>query len=134
MPQELGDATGPGDHAITYTGDGSASAGDAVAIDQSSGKASQTNSADTGGSEEFAGVTREDFGADGATESIVTEAPTGIIVNCASGVAAGDRLDVSATAGQLASSSGGPVLAISDEGGTTKTGESLAANECEVVF
>lgn len=134
MPQSLGDLTGPGDSSITHEGDGSASAGDALAIDQSSGQLSQTNSGDTDGSEEFAGVATRDFGDAGDNEHLVTEAPTGIVANVASGVSAGERLDASATAGQLAASSGGPVLALSDEGGETKTGDSLAANECEVSF
>jgi len=134
MPQELGETTGPGDAAITHEGDGSASAGDALAIDQSSGQLSPTNSGDTGGSEEFAGIASEEFGAAGENENLRTHAPTGVIANVASGIAAGDRLGPSATAGELGSSAGGPVLALSDEGGTSSTGDSLAAGTAEVTF
>ena len=134
MPHELGDQTGPGDHALTYEGDGSADAGDSVAIDQASGQASPTNSGDTDGSEEFAGVAHFDFGSAGDEENVLVHAPTGVIANVASGVSAGERLGPSTTAGQLDSSAGGPVLAVSDEGGTSSTGDSLAAGTAEVTF
>jgi len=134
MPHELGDQTGPGGATKTYEGDGSAAVGDSVAIDQTSGQVSQTNSGDTGGSEEFAGIAHFDFGSAGDDENFFTHHPNGVIANVASGVSAGERLGPSTTAGQLGSSAGGPVLAISDEGGESTTGDSLAAGTAEVVF
>jgi|AntDeeMinimDraft_5_1070356.scaffolds.fasta_scaffold13216_2 hypothetical protein len=132
MAKELGDTVGAGAETETITTDGTPTAGDAVAIDQGTDKkATPTNSGDTGGGEEFAGAAVEDHGADGEEETIVLSGR--VVMNVASGVTAGDRVDVSATDGQLAASSGGPGLLLSDEGGTYK-GAILGANEAVVFF
>lgn len=132
MGKDLGDPVGPGHNNERITGDGTASAGDAVAIDQANGKATQGNSGDVD-LDQFAGVAEDDFGSDGDGETVATRASNGIVANVAGGVSAGERLGLSATDGQLAESGGGPVLAITDEGGSYK-GESLASNEAVVVF
>lgn len=133
MSKELGDVvSGAPSGAVTVTSDGTASAGDALAIDQSTDKKlTQANSGDTDAGEEFAGVAVEDHGADGDEETLLVGGA--VIANVASSVVGGDRLDVSATDGQLAESSGGPVLALSDAGGSYK-GASLGANEAAVHF
>lgn len=134
MPKELGDIVGADADTETFTNDGTVSAGDAVAIDQgaSGGDVTATNSGDTGEGEEFAGVCVDDGGgSDGDTVLVALSGR--VIANVASSVAAGDRGDVSATDGQLAASSGGPVLFLSDEGGSWK-GASLGANEAAVYF
>lgn len=131
MSKDLGDVVSAGADSQGHTTDGTPTAGDAVAIDQSNGKQTQANSGDTGAGEEFAGAATEDHGADGDEENLVLSGV--VIMNVASGVSAGNRLDTSATDGQLAASSGGPALALSDEGGSWK-GESLGANEAAVYF
>lgn len=134
MAKELGDIVSAGADVTGLPSDGTPSAGDALAVDQSTNspnKLTQTNSGDTGAGEEFAGAAVEDHGSDGDHESLVLSGV--VIMNVASGISAGNRLDVSATNGQLAASSGGPALALCDEGGTYK-GESLGANEAAVYF
>jgi hypothetical protein len=132
MVKELGDVVGPGDDTETITTDGTPTAGDAVAIDQSTDKkVTQANSGDTGAGEEFGGAAVEDHGSDGDEETIVLSGR--VVMNVASGVTEGDRVDVSATDGQLAASSGGPGLLLCDEGGSYK-GASLGANEAVVYF
>lgn len=135
MAKELGDIVGANADTETFTTDGTASVGDAVAIDQSAsgGDITAANSGDTGTGEEFAGilVDVEDTGADGETAVVCLGGR--VIANVASGAAGGDRGDVSATDGELGASSGGPVLFLSDEGGTWK-GETLGAGEGAVYF
>lgn len=132
MAKELGDVVGAGGDTETITTDGTPTAGDAVAIDQSTDKkVTPANSGDTGAGEEFAGAAVEDHGADGDEETVALSGR--VVMNVASGVVCGNRLDVSATDGQLAASSGGPALALCDAGGTYK-GESLGANEAVVYF
>jgi hypothetical protein len=132
MAKELGDVVGASEETETITTDGTPTAGDAVAIDQSTDKkTTQTNSGDTGAGEEFAGAAVEDHGSDGDEETIVLSGR--VVMNVASGVTAGDRVDVSATDGQLSASSGGPGLLLCDEGGTYK-GHSLGSNEAVVYF
>jgi hypothetical protein len=135
MPKELGDVVSSAPkYEETHTTDGTPTAGDAVAIDQgtnSPNKVTQANSGDTGAGEELAGAAPEDHGSDGDTDSVVHRGV--VIMNVAGGVSAGNRLDVSATDGQLAASSGGPALAVSDEGGEWK-GASLGANEAAVLL
>jgi hypothetical protein len=130
MTKALGDiVSGAPSAVLSETGDGTHSAGDAVAIDQSSGKLTPTNSGDTDAGEELAGIAEEDSGSDGDAETYVALGV--VITNVASGVVAGNRLGPSGTDGQLAASSGGNALALSDAGGTYK-GESLGANEAAV--
>lgn len=132
MPKDLGDIVGHGADTETITTDGTPTAGDAVAIDQSTDKkVTPTNSGDTGAGEEFAGAAVEDHGADGDEETVVLSGR--VVMNVASGVVCGNRLDVSATDGQLAASSGGPALALCDAGGSYK-GDSLGSNEAVVYF
>ena len=134
MVKELGDIVGAGADTETFTNDGTVSTGDAVAIDQSAsgGDITATNSGDTGAGEEFAGVCVDDGGGTDGDTAVVALGGR-VIANVASSVAAGDRGDVSATDGQIGASSGGPVLFLSDEGGTWK-GASLGANEAAVEF
>lgn len=138
MPNGLGDNVSSSPSATeTFTGDGSASAGDALAINQSSGKLDQADSNDTD-VDEFAGIATEDFGSDGDEETFAKGGDW--IAHVDSGVSAGERLGVPDSslageqAGQLATEAGGPVLALSDEGGTGPTGDSLDANEAWVRF
>lgn len=135
MAKELGDVVSSAPaYTETHTTDGNPTAGDAVAIDQSTNspnKVTQANSGDTGAGEEFAGAAVEDHGSDGDTETVVHSGV--VIMNVATGVSGGNRLDASSTNGQLAASSGGPALALCDEGGTWK-GESLGSNEAAVYF
>jgi hypothetical protein len=131
MSKELGDVGIADKDAVPHETDGTASAGDALAIDQSNGKLTQANSGDTDAGEEFAGAAMEDHGDDGDEETLVVSGV--VIMNVASGVVSGNRLDVSATDGQLAASSGGPGLALSDAGGSWR-GASLGSNEAAVYF
>jgi hypothetical protein len=131
MPKEPGDIVTEGADTDGIVSDGTPTAGDAVAIDQSNGKQTQANSGDTGAGEEFAGAAVQDHGEDGDKETIVLSGA--VIMNVANSVSAGNRLDVSATDGQLAASSGGPALALSDAGGTWQ-GASLGSNEAAVYF
>jgi hypothetical protein len=132
MPKELGDVVGAGADTETITTDGTPTAGDAVAIDQGTDKkVTPANSGDTDAGEEFAGAAVDDHGSDGDEETIVLSGR--VVMNVASGVVCGNRLDVSATDGQLAATSGGPALALSDAGGSYK-GASLGSNEAVVYF
>lgn len=132
MPKELGDIVGAGADTETITTDGTPTAGDAVAIDQGTDKkATQANSGDTDAGEEFAGAALEDHGSDGDEETIVLSGR--VVMNVASSVVCGDRVDVSTTDGQLAESSGGPGLALCDAGGSYK-GADLGSNEAVVYF
>lgn len=132
MAKSLGDIVGAGADTETISTDGTPTAGDAVAIDQSTDKrVTQANSGDTSAGEEYAGAAVDDHGSAGDEETVVLSGR--VVMNVATGVVCGNRLDVSATDGQLAASSGGPGLALCDEGGTYK-GESLAANEAVVYF
>jgi hypothetical protein len=136
MPKELGDVVGAGAVTETFTNDGTVATGDSVAIDQgaSGGDITATNSGDTDAGEEFGGVCIDDGGgSDGDTAVVALPGGSSVIANVASGVAAGNRGDVSATDGQLAASSGGPVQFLSDENGTWK-GASLGSNEAAVHF
>lgn len=132
MVKELGDIVGAGADTETITTDGTPTAGDAVAIDQGTDKkVTPANSGDAGAGEEFAGAAVEDHGADGDEETIVLSGR--VVMNVASAVVCGNRLGVSATDGQLAASSGGPGLALTDAGGSYK-GATLGANEAVVYF
>lgn len=119
MPNTPGETVFPGDDTHTQEADGSASAGDALAIDQSSGKATQGQDDTTPDIDQFAGVAPADFGEDGDKETIVRHGAP--VAKVAADISAGERLDLSATAGELASTDGGPVLALSDEGGEHPT-------------
>lgn len=134
MAKELGDTVGAGADTETLVNDGTISDGDAVAIDQSTDgeDATATNSGDTAEGEEFAGICI-DAGDGNDGDTIVVALGGRVIANVASGVAGGDRGDVSATDGEIAASSGGPVLFLCDEGGTWK-GESIAAGAAAVYF
>jgi|GEM_PF-3146731 len=131
MPKDLGHIGQAGADTTGLPTDGTPTAGDAIAIDQSNGKQTQANSGDTDAGEEFAGAATEDHGTDGDEETLVLSGV--VIMNVAGTVVGGDRLDVSATDGQLAESSGGPALALTDAGGTWE-GASLGANEAAVYF
>jgi len=134
MSKELGDLLAEGAETETFTNDGTVAKGDAVAIDQSAsgGDITAANSGDTGTGEEFAGVCINDGG--GTDGDTVTVALSGrVLANVASGVSGGNRGDVSATDGEIGASSGGPVLFLSDEGGSWK-GESLGSGEGAVHF
>jgi len=131
MPKDPGDAVGPGHHTERIENAGSdLTAGDAVAIDQTSGDVEQldTNNADR---EDFAGIVRDDVSS-GDPVTVITSAPTGVVASVNS-ISAGERLGDGATAGQLASEAGGNVLALTDEGGSYK-GASLGSNEAVVVY
>jgi hypothetical protein len=133
MPKALGDVVSSApSYEETHTTDGTPTAGDAVAIDQSTNdpnKVTQANSGDTDAGEELAAIAPEDHGADGHTETVVHMGV--VIANVASAVVAGNRLSTSATDGQLAASSGGEALALSDAGGSWR-GHSLGSNEAAV--
>lgn len=105
----------------TRAGDGTAVAGDALAINQTSGEASPGD-ASVADESEFAGIALEDFDAAGDDESVSISDVT--VANVAAGVAAGQRLDLVDTSvagapgeGTLIGAAGGPVLALSNEGG-----------------
>jgi hypothetical protein len=134
MPKELGDIVGAGADTETFVNDGTVATGDAFAIDQSTDgeDITATNSGDTDEGEEFAGVCVDDGGGSDGDTAVVALSGR-VVANVASGVAAGDRGDVSGTDGQLAASSGGPVLFLSDEAGDWK-GASLGSNEAAVEF
>jgi hypothetical protein len=130
MPKDLGDPVGPGHHTERITAGSDLSAGDAVAIDQSSGDVEQldTNTPDR---TEFAGIVRDDVSS-GNPATVVVAAPTGVVASVNT-ISAGQRLGDGATVGQLAGETGGNVLALTDEGGSYK-GASLASNEAVVSF
>jgi len=130
MPKDLGDPVGPGSHTERRNAGSDLSAGDAVAIDQTSGDVEllDTNNGDR---DQFAGVVRDDVSS-GNPATIITSAPTGVVANVAN-PSAGNRLGAGATAGRLASSAGGPVLSWTDGGGSYK-GASLASNEAVVIY
>ena len=102
--------------------DESTSVGDAVTIDDG-------DLEPTGDTDDLTGIRARGLEA-GADYSVVVSGV--VIANVATGVSAGDDLDTSATAGQLAAESGGPVHALSDEGGTWK-GADLPDNAAAVV-
>lgn len=136
MPAQLGDPTGPGDNSKTRTAGEDLSAGDAVAISQDDGNVYKGDT-DDGDLDEFAGVVRD--GADaGDSVTLVLSAPAGITASVADNVSGGERLDLGNTTddtvGQLDTSSGGPVLALSDEDGETSDGRTLDDNEAEVAY
>lgn len=121
----------------TRAGDGAALAGDAVAIDQTSGQATPGD-ANVADASEFAGIAFEDFGDAGDDETVALTDRT--VANVASGVSAGERLDLVDTsvtgapgAGTLVASAGGPALALSDEGGTYR-GRTLPAGYAVVKY
>lgn len=132
MPKGLGDPVGPGYNVERYDSAGSAiSAGDAVAIDQTSGDVELADSGNVD-RDQFAGVAMTDADSGDAVQ-ILTRASNGVVANVASGLSGGNRLDASATTGQLATSDGGPALALSDEGGSYK-GASLGSGEGVIVY
>lgn len=140
MSAELGDPTGPGDNSKTLTAGSDLSAGDVVAIDQSSGdvELADSNNADR---DQFAGVVRDDA-ATGEEVTIITSAPAGIVAVADSDgtLNGGDRVGIADSslageeAGEFVTEDGGPVLLLSDEGGETTNGESLSSGEAEVAY
>jgi hypothetical protein len=130
MPKDLGDPVGPGSHNERLTAGSDLSAGDAVAIDQTSGDLEQldTNTADR---TEFAGIIRDDVSS-GNEATLITAAPTGVVASTDS-ISAGQRLGDGGNVGQLAAESGGNALALTDAGGSYK-GASLAANEAVIIY
>jgi len=131
MPKDLGDPVGPGYATDQETAGSSLTAGDAVAIDQSSGDLEKLDSGNTD-RDQFAGIVRDDAES-GDDVVFTTEAPNGVVANVANGLSAGERAGASATAGQLASSDGDFTLARSDEDGSFD-GHSLASNEAVVSY
>jgi len=132
MTRALGDIVGAGEDTETITTDGTPAAGDAVAIDQSTDKkVTKANSGNTDAGEEFAGAAVEAHGSGGDEETIVLSGR--VVMNVASAVVCGNRLDASTTAGRLEASSGGPGLALCDAGGSYK-GTTLGSNEAVVFF
>lgn len=135
MPKGLGDQAHGGDQTVTTNpGDGSVTAGQAVAIDQSDGQA-KAGDTDTAAIDQFAGIAIEDFGSAGDQEAI---AIGGVYIAAVdSGVTAGARLGLGnatgSTTGTLIDADGGAALALSDEGGSYK-GASLSAGEAAVYF
>lgn len=135
MSKELGDqAAGGPANTTTNPGDGTVTAGQAVAIDQSDGQA-KPGDTDTAAIDQFAGIATEDFGDAGDSETIALSGVYIAVVD--SGVTAGARLDLGnatgTTTGTLIDADGGPALALSDEGGTYK-GADLATGEAAVYF
>ena len=129
----LGDATGR-TRTMTVEATENISAGDAVAIDQSEGDdryppAAQALDDSSPDVDQVAGVASQDID-NGDRGTIVLSGP--VIANVADNVNAGERLNTSATAGQLASEDDGPALALSDEDGTDSAGSALGSNEAEV--
>lgn len=111
MPLEAGDPVFGDSVHESRNGTSSVTAGDAVAL--SNGEMSP---ADSGNGDEFGGVASHDHDNGGRGNSNILCG--GVVANVAAGVTEGTRLGVSATAGELAATSGGPVTALSDEGGT----------------
>lgn len=101
--------------------DESTEPGDAVTIDDG-------DLEPAGDTDDLTGIRARGLEA-GADYSVVLDGV--VIANVATGVEAGDDLDTSATAGQLEASSGGPVHALSDEGGEWK-GAQLPDNAAAV--
>lgn len=134
----LGDATGVV-RTRTVEADAAVSAGDALAINQSAADQrypvvapGDTNDANL---DEFAAVAAEDI-ASGARGTAVFEGPVIAFTN--SSVVAGMRLGLGSSAsagvdaGELIEETGGPVRALSDDGGTDSAGTNLVAGEGEV--
>lgn len=122
MSKELGDQAGGGAYTVTTNpGDGTVTAGQAVAIDQSDGQA-KAGDTDTAAIDQLAGVAAEDFGDAGDGEAIVLDGVVIAVVD--TGVTAGARLGLGnatgTTTGTLIDADGGPALALSDEGGVYK--------------
>ena len=132
MPKELGDSVVGEPDTQTITGDGSASAGDAVAINTGDGDTDQAST--TAAVSNFFGIAKADFGSDGDEEAVHTAGT--VVANVDSGVQAGEGLNVTSTAGRLGNTTD-PVdnkaIAVSDEGGTF-AGASLGSNEAAITF
>ena len=125
---ELGDpAYGSDTKAVMYEADEAITAGDAVAI--ASGLAFQAD--DTTNTNDF-GIAGEDA-TDGDNLTVYIEGP--VVGNVASGVSAGEALDLSGTDGQLAAGSG-DYQALTDEGDVAglSAGYGLADNAAVVNF
>ena len=105
----------PGHSPLSYdlresrVADGDVQAGDAVTF----GTDGVMEQAEDG---EFNGIAAHDGDNNGLGNANVLQGV--VVANVAADVDAGNRLDTSATAGELAEVDGGPVLALSDEGGT----------------
>jgi hypothetical protein len=109
---ELGDAAyGSDPGVITYEADETISAGDAVTIDSTNQLLQAADSGDT--NTRVVGIAAEDA-EDGDEVGVYVDGR--VVAQVASGVTAGEELAASATAGQLAAGTGGPV-ALTDAGG-----------------
>ena len=130
----LGDTTTPDNRTTTVEATEDIDAGDIVAIKQDEDDARLPPAAkaqdDTSPNvDQVAGVAMEDIDNEEYGTILLSG---GVIANVAADVSAGERLDVSAVAGQADTADGGPLLALSDEGGTDRAGTALADNEAEV--
>lgn len=131
----LGDATTADPDTMTVNAGEAISAGDAVALDQTANDGRfptvvQLNSGSTDEDQEF-GVATEDISS-GSNGTVQVDG--GIIANVASGISQGEHLGASATVGQFASEDGTGIKAVSNEGGTDRSGTSLGSNEAEVLL
>jgi hypothetical protein len=130
----LGDATTGGGYAArTVEANGSISAGDFVALDQTAGDNNvpqivQLNTGNTS-EDQLAGVAKEDL-SNGDKGTVQTDG--WLVANVATGISMGERLGSGGTAGRAASEDGGHAVAWSNEGGTDQTGTNLGGNEAEV--
>lgn len=107
---ELGDPVFSDGDVITYESDGTGSAGDAVTI--SAGQVTPTSATD----DDFLGILNEDS-PDTAGEPVEVNVQGVVVANVEGTVSAGDVLEPTATAGQLATNGAGTTQAV-DEGGT----------------
>lgn len=133
MSKELGDqAAGGAANTTTTPGDGTVTAGQVVAIDQSDGLAKPVDT-DTAAIDQVAGIALRDFGDSGDDEAVGLH---GVYIAAVdTGITAGARLGAGnatgTTTGTFIDADGGPALALSDEGGSYK-GADLAAGEAAV--
>jgi len=151
MAAELGDALAGPRWVVTKDSDGTnMSAGDAVTVD------SNNEVSPTGDGDDLFGVVLEAT-RDGVDLSDLSQGDPvsvlifgGVVANAGGSVTEGDPLETSGTNGQLAQNSSGTerdvdeggaqtytiasatALTLSDSGGSTPAGESLAANEAAI--
>ena len=133
MALELGDVIGDGAETETQSSnDGSASVGDAIAINTGDGDWDQADR-DTAAIEFPQGVELGALSSSNANTSLISGR---VIANVDSGVSEGERLNASSTAGAFGNTtvSGADVAtALSDEGGTYQ-GESVPAGAAAIYF
>ena len=127
MTRELGEIVEAGADVYGFGDDGTATAGEAVAI-----SGGQTTPADSDAGHVLAGV-RTDGMASGSSAPIAFAGA--LVAKVASGVSEGVEVDIgnttNGTVGDLVATSGGSALTLSDEGGSYK-GTSLPAGAAVV--